>query len=323
VTPDELRAELDAGTLRSAYLLAGGEPLLRDDSLAAIRRAALGDATPDFDLDRLDGGRIHAATLLDSVGTLPVVAQRRLIVLREPEPQRGAGRGVAEALAGVVAELGEQQHAVLVVVTARADRRSRWVKAFGEATVDCDAPRGARPLVAFVRGEAQRQEVKLEAGAAELLAERIGPQLLMLRQEIAKAALLAGPGSPVTRAHVSAGASDLAEEPVWDLTDAIGEGRGADALTVLARLLRTGSAPPAVLGALVSHFRRLLRVRCGAGVSGPPFVRRKLEGQARRYTEGRLVACLRAIHQTDTALKGAGGLRPELALERLVIGLVG
>ena len=40
-----------------------------------------------------------------------------------------------------------------------------------------------------------------------------------------------------------------------------------------------------------------------------------------RACEARLVSALRAIHQTDLALKGEGGLRPDLALERLVIGL--
>jgi hypothetical protein len=31
--------------------------------------------------------------------------------------------------------------------------------------------------------------------------------------------------------------------------------------------------------------------------------------------------CLNAIHETDIALKGAGALKAETALERLVIGL--
>jgi hypothetical protein len=52
-------------------------------------------------------------------------------------------------------------------------------------------------------------------------------------------------------------------------------------------------------------------------------VLRKLEAQERRYRSPRLLACLRAIHETDTALKGAGALRPEAALERLVIALAG
>jgi len=56
-------------------------------------------------------------------------------------------------------------------------------------------------------------------------------------------------------------------------------------------------------------------------VAGPPFVLRKLERQAGRYAPARLQSALRAIHEADLALKGQGALRPELALERLVLGL--
>jgi len=139
--------------------------------------------------------------------------------------------------------------------------------------------------------------------------------------EIAKLALLAGPGAAVSRAHVGVGTALAAEEPIWDLTDAIGEGRTADALRVLARLLSSGEAPPVLLGALVSHFRRLLRVASGADVAAPPFVRKKLASQAKRYGAARLRASLGALHETDLALKGAGSLSPELALERVVIAL--
>jgi DNA polymerase III delta subunit len=76
-----------------------------------------------------------------------------------------------------------------------------------------------------------------------------------------------------------------------------------------------------LLGALVSHFRRLLRTAVGEEIAAPPFVRKKLASQAKRYGAGRLRAALGALHETDLALKGAGALRPELALERVVIAL--
>jgi len=105
------------------------------------------------------------------------------------------------------------------------------------------------------------------------------------------------------------------------LTDAIGEGRARDALPLLARLLRSGTPPPLLLGTLASHFRKLLRLRTGGSVAAPPFVQRKLERQARRYTPARLLAALRAIHEADLALKGQGGIAPEITIERLVLGL--
>lgn len=320
MTPGELRRELASGRLRPAYLVAGEEPLLRDEAVAALREGVLAGAPADFNFDRLDGAAAAPAALLDALRMLPVMAPRRLVLLREPEGGRGS-KGLPEALEAAVAAQDASSPAVLVVVAAKVDGRTRWVKAFGDARVACDAPSRPAELVAFARAEAERQGVALERGAAELLVERVGPQLLMLRQEIAKAALLAGPGRKVTRSHVGAGTADIADEPVWDLTDAIGEGRLADALGVLAKLLRAGAAPPALLGALATHFRRLLRLRSGGSIAAPPFVQRKLEAQARRYEEGRLRACLDALHRADLALKGEGGLSPELALERLVLGL--
>jgi DNA polymerase-3 subunit delta len=322
LTLEELRVSLEAGKLLPAYLIAGEEPLQRDDALAALREHVLAGAPADFNLDRLDAAAISPAELIDALRTLPVMARHRLVELREPDAPRAAGRGLGEALSAMIEELGRDGASVLVVIAARVDRRTRWVRAMGEsATVRCDPPRGRREIAAFIRSEAKRQGVPLAKGVAERLGERVGAQPLLLRQEIAKLSLLAGPQNEVTLEHVVAAAVDVAEEPVWDLTDAIGDGRGADAVTLLARLARGGAAPPLVLGALAAHFRRLLRLRGGGSLGVPPFVRQKLESQAQRYTESRLVACLGAIHEADLALKGSSPLPPQLSLERLVIGL--
>ncbi len=322
MTLDDLRAELEAGRLRPAYLVVGAEPLLRDDALAAIRTAALADGPADFDYERLDGESATGAALLDALGTLPVMAPRRLVVLREPEGPRAGARGLIDALGEAVLATGDARDSVLVVIAEKVDGRSRWAKKFDRAAVvRCDPPRAGRALSDFIAAEARRQSVALDRGAIALLAERTGPQLLMLRQEIAKAALFAGPGEKVSAEHVAASTTDIAEEPIWDLTDAIGEGRCGAALVLLGKLLRSGSAPPAILGAFVNHFRKLLSLCSGGAIAAPPFALRKLESQSRRFSQGRLLACLAAIHQTDLSLKGAGGIPSELALERLVIAL--
>jgi DNA polymerase-3 subunit delta len=327
VTPEALAAELAAGRLRPAYLIAGAEPWLRDRALAAVREAVLGAGPADFDLDRIEGDSASPGALWDAVRTLPVLAARRLVWLREPTGARAAGgasgrwRALSEALPEVLADLAPEGRVVLVVSAGPPDRRLTWVRAFGDAIVECEAPRDPRALAAFVRDEAGRRGIRIGAAAAQRLAERVGPQLLRLSGELDKAALLAGPGAEVTLNHVLSSVADLAEEPIFELTDAIGEGRAGDALAVLGKLRAGGAPPPVVLAALAGHVRKLLRVRAGATVAAPPFVRRKLEAQERRYGPARLLACLRAIHETDEALKGQGALAPELALERLVIAL--
>ena len=320
----QVKSELAKGQVRPAYLLVGSEPLLRDDALAAIESAVLAEGPRDFNFDRLEVGPVTPGRLEEALATLPVMASHRLVLVRETE-----GRGAkldanwGEVIANWIATSGPEPASVLVVMCGKADKRSKWVKAFKDPAllVECEAPKKARELAGFLAAEAKGQGVDLDPDAASLLADRVGPQLLLLRQEIEKASLLAGPGETVTRKHVEASVSAVAEEPIWDLTDAIGQGRTADAVGLLSRLIAQGAAPPAILGALASHFRRLVRVGHGESVPGPPFVVKKLTQQARRYPSRRLVTCLRAIHRTDVELKGASVMRSERALEQLVLGL--
>jgi len=317
----ELAKELEAGQVRPAYLVAGEEPLLRDDALVLIRAAVLGDDGGEFNLDRFDGVGTSPQVFEEALGALPVFAARRLVVLSEPDAGRKSA--LSASLAERLPDHLAQDETVLVVKAAKVDRRKAWVKAFAKpaAVVECDPPRKGRELVAFVKEEAAKQGVAIEARAAQRLAEHVGPQLLVLRQEIDKAALLAGEGNEIKSAHVEAGVVTVADQPIWDLTDAIGEGRSADAIGLLSQMLAGGAPGPVVLASLATHFRRLARVRSGERAAGPPFVARKLEAQARRYAPARILACLGAIHRADVALKGGSVLAPELALEQLVLGL--
>ena len=54
----QVKSELAKGQVRPAYLLAGSEPLLRDDALAAIESAVLAEGPRDFNLDRLEVGPV-------------------------------------------------------------------------------------------------------------------------------------------------------------------------------------------------------------------------------------------------------------------------
>ncbi len=322
---EELSKELGKGELRSAYLVAGPESLLQEESVAAIRALVLADGPSDFNFDLFEGRTTEPSALIDSVHSLPMMSAHRLVLLREPLSKAGRGsEKLTEAIVQCVKEVaGMNRSTVFVVQCSKLDRRAKWVKAFAgdAAVVDCTPPKGTRAIASFVRTEAKRQKVKLDNAVPECLAELVGPQLMLLRQEIAKLGLLIEGNEKITRAQVLESVSNVSEQPIWDLTDAIGEGKSARALEILVRMLAAGAPAPPLLGSLASHFRKLLRARAGEQLAGPPFLVKKLSSQARRYSPARLMACLRAIHETDEILKGRGGIRPEIALERLVMGL--
>ena len=331
MTVDELERELAAGVLRPAYLLAGEELWLLDTALQRLRAAALAGAPEAFNLTRFEAEKTSPAQLRDALRTPPIAAPQRLVWLRLADSIRGRVGALLEDLPAVLPELAERGGAILAVTTARVDRRTSWVAAFREpaARVDCAPLRDRRALLGFLQGQARARDLQLEAAAARHLVERTGPHLQLLCNELEKAALLVLPERRIREAHVRSATADLAEKPVWDLTDALGEGRVGDALTVLVKLGHGAAPPPLVLGALASHFRKLLRVQSGAAVKGPPFALGKLKKQAARYRPGELRAALAAIRDADLAVKGAAGtgvggpagVGAATALEQLVLRL--
>ena len=324
MTPDELAEELAGGTLRPAYLIAGPQALLRDDARALIRSAVLGESADDFRRDALDGANTAPGELLDAVRALPVLGGRRLVELRDPDARRGDKLGVA--IAEAVAEQREldgEAGCVLVVTGEKIDRRAAWAREFKDpaASVVCETPKGRKGLSTFVAAEAKRQGVRLGSGAGAALLDRVGSDLLAIRSELAKLALFVEPGKSLGVEEVAAAASELGEEPIWELTDAIGNGRPGEALRLLHRMRTAGAPAPVILGALASHWRKLLRLSEGASVSGHPFAVKKLRGQADRYGPGEVEVGLRGIWELDEILKGEGILEPDVALERLVLNL--
>jgi DNA polymerase-3 subunit delta len=304
----------------------GSEPLLRDQGLAAIRQAVLSGSSDDFNLDRLDGDRLSPGRLLESVQTLPLMAEHRLVIVKDPQliAHKDSREALFDALLQTLTGLVEQTETVMVVTAAKADSRLRWVKAFkgSAAKVECAPPKSAEAAIPFIETEAKSQGVTLEAGVARELADRVGPHLLILRGELAKAALMAGDRRSISLDHVRAGTSDLSERFLWDLTDPLCAGQAGAAIAQLNRLFASGYAPEAVLGSLAGHFRKLACIRGGGTISGSPFQLRKLNSQAARHSQRSLRTCLERIHRTDASLKGIGQASKHMSRESTVESLV-
>ena len=293
--------------------------------MGAIRRAVLGESAEEFNLDHLAGKGLSPSALQDSVTTLPVMAARRLVIVSEFEPsgREAAREKLANAMIEVVGELADQKETVLLVTASNADARARWVKAFKApaARVECKAPEKAHELVNFVLEEARSQGLSIEKRAARQLAERIGSQLLALRGELTKVALLAGEGNPISLEHVEAASQNVSERASFDLMDAIGTGRTGAAVSELGTLLASGAQAEQLLGNMASHFRKMARLRAGERMQGNDWYLSKLETQSQRYGQRGLRVCLDRIHEADGALKGIGSISKEMTLESLVIDL--
>ena len=309
VTPQALESQIAAGDVAPVYLFVGPDDNLKG-SLVARLTGLIDEDLRVFNLDRIHVGDSKAEqrkqlwALIDLCRTLPMMAPRRLVVVLSAEKLIGALReadGGGSELAAFEAFLkSPQPHATVVLVTSgEIDRRTKAVTLLEKhaVVVDCDPLAGAGDAVAWARAEAAREGVRIEPGAARLLARLAGGDITRLRAEFERALLFASGDGIITESAVEEIASAPTTQDPWAMTNAIERRQAGEALRELALKLDAGEVPVMILGQLGW------------------FTRTKL-------SPNRVAAAVDAVFRTDLALKTSRG-EPRVLLERLVVELCG
>lgn len=327
-------ARARAGQLDPVYVLSSGDPLLLRRALDAIRDAAVPEALRAFNCDVFDGKGLSGTQLLAAVQTLPMMATRRLVVVRD------LGAMAAGELAVLLDYLEKPNpSSVLVGITAKVDKRLKFYARVAKLRWlhELEPP---RQVVGWIQEEAAAQSVRIAGPAARRLADVVGRDLSRLSLALEQLSLYAG-GRPVAAADVDELIAETRERTVFELTDAIGAGDPRRALAAVAALCEQRESAVGVVIMVARFVRQLALCQIGRAqrlrgaelarlVGVPPFALDKLGEQAGRYSPDAMARATTLVGQADRALKGMlPGLKTlgrelgeRLVLERLVTQLV-
>ncbi|MCB9664175.1 MAG: DNA polymerase III subunit delta [Alphaproteobacteria bacterium] len=259
-----LPREVTEGPLAPVYLVTGTEPLLVERSAAAVEERALPEVAPaSFNASHHRASDADAEDAIAAARTPPMMAERRLVVVRELEAGTDAFFGALDAY------LADPNPQTILVLSGRGFPAVRkggrnWSalvggKAKKAGVVIKLGDRDADP-VAFAREHALALGHELEPEAARLLVALAGTDLSTVARQVDKVTLYVGPGARVDPAAVSEACSALAETEVWDLTAAVARRDGEGALLALQRLLAQEVAEHQILGLLGWQLRVILKV---------------------------------------------------------------
>src|SRR6185436_3224046 len=133
-----LRAALQDKKFAPAYYFFGEDEFLKEEGLRQLLTAAVDPATRDFNLDLRKGADVDAEALGSLLGMPPMMADRRVVVIRDVGSLRKDARAVLDAyLRSPVSDL-------LVALTSPADGKSDKLLAELAVPVECDGLTGAQ-----------------------------------------------------------------------------------------------------------------------------------------------------------------------------------
>lgn len=259
---------------------------------------------------RLDGKHLTIRTLLDEVGVMPFLSERRLVIVD------GVPKSTKEEMQALEAAI--HPATVLLFADASPDKRLGGVKQLiAMATTKTFAPLRGPKLLQWLDEEARALGVTFDRGAVESLVERLGDDQEALASELAKLSLAVN-GRAMTVDDVDAQTIPTDEGVVWTMTDLVSAGRKKDALRYARRLLERGSDAYGLWAILLSMLKNVVLVR-GAlddGLSAPrdiaertgmhPFALRSVQPYAASCALPDLAAAVAWAVEADVQLKTGG-----------------
>jgi DNA polymerase-3 subunit delta len=308
VSAEQLRRVLAKGTRGGTWLLHGDEEYLKEAAARLLIDAHVDAATRDFNLDQLRGVSLDAEAFASICETPPLMADWRVVVLREAH----AVAATARLRNAVEAVVRRPAPGLLLVLIAQFERGKVkfWedVKALANSVEFPALP--ASDVPGWLVAHAAEDGIELDAAAARALASAVGSELGVLMQELQKLRQYAGDRRNITKADVAEVVGAVPRQNRWDWFDSVGEGRIADAREGLPTLLAGSESGVGLLIGLGTHMLRL-----GMAVYGgeralsealPPYQRwlvSRLVRQARSWTPAAIDAALEDLLRADRLLK--------------------
>lgn len=311
------------GTLDPVYYLHGEEEILKEEAVRLLLDRAVDPSLRDFNLDARSAPDLDPAALRALVDTPPMMADRRVVILRSVEDMRAKSKARDE----LMRYLAHPNPTTTLILVQGGDEAPDAGLTAHATTIAIDRLPPDR-VTRWITHRAGQIGLKIDHRAAELLGQATAHDLATISQELDKLAAIAGDRT-VTEADVAAAVGVRHGETLDDLITAALERRVGDAARTLGpvlaqsgmsgvkvvSMLGTGLVGLAAARAELDHgaapgrleytmLQRLIASRPAGLGAGYKDVAARWAKWVREWTAPELSRAIRLALAADRALKG-------------------
>lgn len=323
---EKMLQEIKDGKAKQAYLLYGEEEYLkrqyRDKFLQALT-----DPEDTMNFHRFEGNRIDAQEIISLADTLPFFADYRTILIVDS----GWFKSSCEEMAEYLKHPSETTR--FLFVEKETDKRGRMYKTINKEGADIEFKEMVKPSVhCWMAGLAAKEGKMMDAGAMELLTQRVGLDMGTIHNEMEKLFGYTHDRKKITEADVEILAARSLEDHVFEMVEAIVGKQQKKALRLYYDLLALQKRPNDVLYLLTRQFNQMMQARelkeKGYDRNGiakrmklpanQTFLADKYPRQAAKYPMEELKKIVAECVETEEAIK-SGRIADKLGVELLIV----
>ena len=238
-TLDALSRSIHQGQLAPAYYFHGPEEVLKEEAVRAILDRALDPGLRDFNFDQRSAAQLEGEELEALCNTLPMLAERRVVVIRDAE----AWKRKTRSRTAFLRYLENPSPGTLVILIQGSAEESEDKELTRDTYSVNFRPLSPERASKWAVRHAGQLGLTLDPAAAEHLVRSLGTELGPLASEVAKLASLPG-DQPVTAESLGELVGVRRGETPWDWRAAVLDGHTGPAVALLPTIL----AQPGISG---------------------------------------------------------------------------
>ena len=267
----------------------------------------------DTNIERIEGRDFNSKEFGTNIQTVPFLAEKRLVIIKDllANTKTDDQKNITEII-----ENGIPDFCVLVFTeTKPPDKRTSLFKLLNKtAKVEEFQPLQPAQLVNWIMDETAKREGQIGRIEADFLAQRVGPNLWQLSNEIDKLISRASKSSPITKPLIEELVTPSLSSSIFRLTDAIATKNRKGSLQVFKTLIDSGEDLMMTFYMLVRHFRILIQAHflvnkgndpasIAKKLKQHPYVATQASNQSKNFTREHLKKIYEQFLQIDKSFK--------------------
>jgi len=326
---EDLKKSLAGGVVAPLYFFYGDNEPALEEAIRLITAALFPGGAAELDIRQLNAQSQGPGDILQAVRTISFFSPKKLVIVRQAHHFKAPQWDQLKAY--LKKPLESCCLVFMLLLDEKKDKaRLETLKKFGTAMA-FQNPKGDKQIALYVRAQLAKYGKTIAPDALAYCSAILGENAQVIAGEVEKLALYCGERTAIEAADVDEVVCGESKGTIFNLVDAVGQGRLELSLELLGGILGSGVHPLVVLKMIARQFRligtaRLMlnknesSSRIGQRLRLPEFVVRGVMQQARSWPAERLGMVFEELFQANYLSKSSRA-DAGIVLERLLLRL--
>lgn len=294
---------------QSVFLFIGEDRYLKEEALKRLIPSLTGVSADGQDIKTFYGSELDHQEVFDSLNTIPLLSEKRLVVIRDIEKISDDMRS------GLIDYIKKPSKSAYLVLDAQSESAIKdYAEISGHISMRRFGAAAGDSLESWIRNYLKSSGKAIDDEAMDILKELEGNNMSNLSMELDKLIAFSGNSKTISAKDTEQVVGISLIRSAFDMTGEIGRNNVSGALKIASDLMRSGSKEYELVGLLSWYFKRMLRARImkdslqndhmiGAALN----IGRRFQGDFFRQLAGfgqeRINACIETLFQADIDIK--------------------